>query len=514
MKRFLIVFSILILTIISVHAESHKIAVIGSSVSAGWGGDRNDKFDFLNGWVNLLAENLSDKNLDIINLSVPGSNTIDVLERFDSEIDSVKSDIAIIALSLSNEGLEREPGDSVIRQFETNIKKIIDKCTSRGIKPVLATCYSNNMYNREMYNYLLIMNDLIESWDYPVINITNALDDGNGNFPEGYSFDPNHPDSKGHKEMFLSIEPEIFNKILNGAYPNSISKSSEPVLLNDNYIYIPDDPMHSFTYCIDLNAKTNSEICRIECINRTINVKLDRKGQLIINKTNTKRKMPIDTISSLFLVHNHANSTLSAYINNELVYSETAQVEPIAFTLMKNQQYSNIGIYRIPLTDDGIEDYQSGDIPVPGLSVFTDCSNENNTLVNKGLAAESFVRQKNTNELRKSAIDNLSAFNSIPEFSFSDFYNVINLNKSIYDLYIGRYFLGDMAFFDVISENNRLWVNPNGVALIELLPLTTTKYIAKAIGPEAFITFFKGDSSDTFDKLEFFLEGIPDTFSR
>ncbi len=496
--------------------KTPTIAVIGSSVSAGWGGDRNENSDLLNGWTSLLKEQLEQSGYEVINLSIPGNNTIDILERFDSAVYPIMPDIAIIALSLSNEGIESEDGDKVIAQFESNMKQIIDKCDSKGIKPVIASCYANNGYNAEMYKYILYMNNIIESWNLPSINLLNSLDDGNGNFPKGTFFDPNHPNSKGHKELFLGIEPNMFNKIISCTYPDrAIIPSKSLTLVNKPFSYCPDSPMHSFSFGMTVDAKKHTNIFQIKCLNGVINISTNKKGEITVNNQNSGHFVKTNKPVNIVAINNYAMKTFSLYLDNTCIYNENTYYEPIIFEIAgDNNRYGDIILYRFPLSETEITALAQGVIPVTGLSIYSEGIIINNSMPNNGLSANCFSSDKNCDSLISQLKTEIINFNNIPEFTFESYYNIVKINLDVYKNLVGTYKLNDDVMFDIKTMNNKLWVLPNGFNPIELLPMSESKYIAKTVGPEAIITFSRIESSDTYNLMEFSMDSYTDSMYK
>ena len=196
------------------------IAVIGSSVAAGWVTSREAAQDMKNGWAFRLARHLEPFGYKVVNRSVPGDTTEKVLARLDKDLLSIQPDIAVISLSLENEGIRgiggRDPR-KVYENFATNLRRIIDECRKHKIMPVVASCYANdNFGDPATYRFILDMNLEMASWGVPVVNFMGALDRGDGRFVKGLTFDLDHPADRGHRELFLSIVPGLFAALTAG----------------------------------------------------------------------------------------------------------------------------------------------------------------------------------------------------------------------------------------------------------------------------------------------------------
>lgn len=82
------------------------IAVLGSSVAAGWVTSRDAKHDMANGYAQRLGRLLGPRGFKVVNVSVPGDTTEKVLARLDKDLFPIKPDFVLIALSLENEGIQ------------------------------------------------------------------------------------------------------------------------------------------------------------------------------------------------------------------------------------------------------------------------------------------------------------------------------------------------------------------------------------------------------------------------
>ncbi len=186
-----------------------KIVVIGSSVALGY------KSWLLKGWVQLLSETLAEKyGHQVVNVSESGANVGRTISRFPSLVTPEKPDLVIIALSLGNEGLAySKPNEQkgIQRRFEAGLQQLVKMTKEIGAIPVLGGLYPHNYYSFEHYQLLKETHQRILSWGLPVLNWLDHLDDGHGHWRDDTSFDPAHPNSKGHQLMYESINLNLFN---------------------------------------------------------------------------------------------------------------------------------------------------------------------------------------------------------------------------------------------------------------------------------------------------------------
>jgi lysophospholipase L1-like esterase len=185
-----------------------KIVVIGSSVAEGY------KAWLMQGWVEQLSQSLREKyDHHVVNLSELGANVIRTINRFPSVVTPEQADIVIIALSLGNEGLATcAPHDrkAVQRRFESGLQQLIKMTRQLGAIPILGGVYPNNDYLSEHYWFLRDTHKRMMTWDVPVLNWLTTVDDGQGRWKEGLSFDPAHPNTRGHQLMFEAIDLSLF----------------------------------------------------------------------------------------------------------------------------------------------------------------------------------------------------------------------------------------------------------------------------------------------------------------
>lgn len=235
----------------------------------------------------------------MVNISIPGYDTKSTIERFNDDVLPLDPGYVFIGLSMSNEGLETGDPDSVFSSYRSGISELIRLCNVNNIEPVLGLCYSNDNFTQEQYEYLKKMNRLINSWDVPCVNLLGVLDDGNGHFPEGYTFDPNHPDDRGHEEMFYAFVPDMFNALHEGnkklfclkeVPEDTLHSGSGKNMLHlggkakfSEVTYVPSELMHSFTLAFQLRASKEGKIAEITSMNAIHELSLNKKGKLVYN---------------------------------------------------------------------------------------------------------------------------------------------------------------------------------------------------------------------------------------
>lgn len=185
-----------------------KIAVIGSSVALG------HKAWMFKGWAWQLGQALREKyGHQLVNVSEAGANVARTIERFPSVVAPEQPDIVIIALSLGNEGLaycrphERRAAQ---RRFESGLLQLVKMTRELGALPILGGVYPHGDYQSEQDWLLRDTHKRMLTWGVPVLDWLAAVDNGEGGWKDGISFDPAHPNTIGHTLMYEAIDLNLF----------------------------------------------------------------------------------------------------------------------------------------------------------------------------------------------------------------------------------------------------------------------------------------------------------------
>ncbi|MFN6519468.1 MAG: DUF1796 family putative cysteine peptidase [Nostoc sp. CreGUA01] len=189
-------------------SQKLKILVIGSSVALG------HKAWLLRGWTWLLAQALQEKyGHELVNVSEVGANVTRTINRFASVVRPEKPDIVIIALSLGNEGLAHclpHERRAIQRRFESGLQQLVKMTRDMGARPILGGVYPNNDYSPEHHWLLKDTHSRMVNWGVATLDWLAALDNGQGRWKEGISFDPAHPNTVGHQLMYEAINLDLF----------------------------------------------------------------------------------------------------------------------------------------------------------------------------------------------------------------------------------------------------------------------------------------------------------------
>ncbi|WP_088323114.1 GDSL-type esterase/lipase family protein [Polaribacter tangerinus] len=247
--------------------DKFKISILGSSVAKGVGADNLEGYAYQ--YTKLLNERYNDdigKEWKVVNISISGNNTIDVLSRWENDLLNECGSYVVYGLSLGNEGI-RYGGQSKFNQFRDNMILLIEKARERGIVPIVMNNYSRGDYDSEDYTYIKKINLLIHEWNVPSINLLGSNDNGNGNWVNNYWKDSYHPNNFGHLEFFYSIVPSLFDALeKKKPMPKFIDNTHLKMGPNHNYKelqFIPENITHSFTTSFDIKTSKKGKLLSI-----------------------------------------------------------------------------------------------------------------------------------------------------------------------------------------------------------------------------------------------------------
>lgn len=196
-----------------------KIAILGSSVALGcsaW---------LLQGWAWRLEQALHQQyGHQVMNCSALGANTKTAVDQFQQCVVPYQPDVVVIALSLGNEGFAYclPQHRAVVQQrFENGLQQLVRLVREIGAVPILGSVYPHRDYTSEHDRYLQETHRRMLTWGVPVLDWLTVLNDGQGRWKPGISFDVGHPNSEGHRLMYEAIALSLFD-------PQHLIRSSTP----------------------------------------------------------------------------------------------------------------------------------------------------------------------------------------------------------------------------------------------------------------------------------------------
>jgi lysophospholipase L1-like esterase len=191
---------------------STRICIFGDSITWGAVDPQNG------GWVALLRrffESNNDYNVEIYNQGVSGDNTNDLLVRFHVECDAREPQIIIFAIGVNDTQYNktRDTPRVTLEKFHNNIVELInqaikftDKIVFIGLIGVdefkmMPTPWEKEQFydNYSIEKYNSIIKKISTEQGLQFIDMLGLL--GNKDLDDGL-----HPNSNGHKKMFLRIK--------------------------------------------------------------------------------------------------------------------------------------------------------------------------------------------------------------------------------------------------------------------------------------------------------------------
>lgn len=519
--------------------EEKTIVVMGSSVASGWVTSFESKYDMKNGYAYRLERLLKPRGYSVVNRSVPGDATADLLARFDKDLDGLDPDFIVIGLSLGNEGIEGDDPDAAFASFEEGMRRIIKKCRDRDAIPVVGLCYACNSYSEKHYRYTKKMNLLLNQWKVPGINFLGGVDDGHGHFPEEYTYDEGHPDNRGHEEMFLTIVPSLFDALVDRKPAPVRIKADGAVTLGGDKAAcwiscVPDDIIHSFTMAFDVRVATPGVIASIGDDGDGHVVRIGKDGFLTYEPLSGATGEPEsflparvgdDRWHNVVISHRHLAGETLVFVDGRQVCVRAEKVEPNRFLLgqcLKEAEtptasYRDLFIYRAALNMDEVGALLEGKLLQASLEVYAPLRGEKlvrNHVVNNlaQSTSKAFVSPDDSEaslvvigkKLEEAKVARAN------EFIVTDEKVVLELDPvvkgKLFREYEGKYDLAPGVSFVVrVEEGRLLFEDPDGNAA-PLLPESESKFFIKFPMAELTVTFHRNDKQKV-EKLVFSANG-------
>lgn len=507
----------------SVAPTEKTIAIIGSSVAAGWVTAREAGQDMKNGWAFRLARHLEPLGYKVVNVSVPGDTTEKVLARLDKDLISLQPDIAVISLSLENEGIRgiggRDPR-KVYESFGTNLRRIIAECRERNIAPVVASCYANdNFGDPATYGFIVAMNLEMASWGVPVINFLGALDRGDGRFVKGLTFDLDHPADRGHRELFLSIVPGLFEAVAAGkpaperaAGPGyfSVGKGGR----GGSMSCVPADPLHSFTSVFEIRASGPGQAAAVRGGNGKFSgIAVAENGDaVLLASTGEVQRTPASLLDGKWhrigLVYHHLKKELRLDVDGTTGPPITESSLPVQFLLggaagespksaAAEADFRDWMVYRVPLSGAEMEAIQAGRLLPGSLEVFAPLRGRkpgvDSEVENRAQSASRVVFMPRDIPREIARLETAIARQDREEIVYND----PNEKKPVFiapetlAAWKGVYEIAPGLVLTVVMEEGRLFLLVNGGddGKTELFPLSAEHFFVKSVGPQMEISF-------------------------
>jgi lysophospholipase L1-like esterase len=354
--------------------DASRIAIMGSSVPSGTGATNNQ------GYAQLYAQLLTARagsgvgqTWNVSNISIPGNNTISVINRWDKDLLPVCGKYVIYALSLGNEGITTG-GQATFNQFRDNLKLLINKARQQGIEPIITNCYSREDYTATEYNFVKQMNLLIHSWNVASVNLLGALDNGAGKWATGYKSDDLHPNDAGHQEFKYAIVPSLFDALKAGkTQPYKINGTSLNLSPASGYkLQIkPEEILHSFTYSYDIQTGSTGQVALITTAAGQNRLTINAAGKIDYTSAASAGIPGITVLNNnqwhkVTLTHYYAMGKTLLYVDKVLQGSVSEKIVPTLFDLNGSgapaANYSTLLLYRSGMVAEEVNAMVDGNL--------------------------------------------------------------------------------------------------------------------------------------------------------
>jgi len=364
-------------------ARKMKVVVFGSSVAWGQGAENN------HGWAARLAQVIEPRGWTLVNKSVPGDNTVKLLARFHTAVLPEKPQVVILALSLANEGLVRQPDpEAIFFRYRENMRKLVQLCRQNGIVPIVTGVYVHGAYTPQQYQYAKNMNCELDSWSVATVDFMGAVDDGAGHWGEGLFKDPGHPNDAGHEALFRAFPPSILDCLIAEApRPLRLARSALTIPPHareqkegGGLSYQPRDPLRSYTLAVEALLDTNAPGTIMVAGGNVI--ELAPGGKLSVKTGAGKplaadKPLPKNKAAHLSLVHSAPQKKSTLLVDGKEVLFWQDDSEPPQFFALAGPgvpacgEYRHAALYRVALRPDQVSQIASGLVLKSGLEIFS-----------------------------------------------------------------------------------------------------------------------------------------------
>jgi lysophospholipase L1-like esterase len=401
---------VLILCIISSnsYAQNKKIAIFGSSVANGFGDTTTN-----GGYSGFIKKLLEKRGWTVVNVSKGGDNTIKIMPRYSGQLLPEKAKYVILGLSLGNEGIfssSETTRNRVLEQYRSGMLRLITMCREDGMIPYITNCYARNDFESPHYEATKRMNLIINTWDVPSMNALGTIDNGKGNWVEGFSYDKLHPNVLGHKEIFFAFVPSIFDAMEAGKkVPYKVKRTNYLHLVNNSssspLTYTPEDTIPSFAVSFLVKSSSFGTIaavagakngCGIAFVNNKIQYLSNSGVQLSGDTTQTNNGWIYVVLS-----HQWASGTTSLYVNGSLCGQTKEKTDFKQFILggngdnqklpfsIKEAKFKDLLIYRSSLNSDEAKALYYDQLLQSSLEIYAPF---NDLVYNNGSATNNFAQ--------------------------------------------------------------------------------------------------------------------------
>ena len=350
-------------TVASAPATALKIVFFGSSVPFGQGA--TNKYGYPSRYGALLAQRAAahlGAPWQTANISIPGNNTVAVLDRWERDLPPQHGRYVVYALALGNEGIHGG-GQAKFDQFRTNMQVLIGKARAQGLVPVVTNSYTRNDYTAEDYAFIRQMNLLLHAWAVPTVNLLGAVDDGHGHWAAGYYDDALHPNDLGHAELAHAWVPSLFDAMRQGKpLPQRHATSALALAPTTALRFVPEALVHPFTQVISFRTTGAGRLLTLQDSTTTGSLSIGAAGTLTYASAKAGRLTSATHVNDnrwhqVALTHYFARGETLLYLDGVAIGQLPEQLRTRQLTLGGPQapasvQYRNWLFYRSGMNAD------------------------------------------------------------------------------------------------------------------------------------------------------------------
>lgn len=361
-------------------AATPRLVIIGSSLAAGWVTSWKEYHDLKNGFAQRLARHLEEKGIEVIIAAEPGDTTRDAIKRLDRDLLSLQPDMALIVLSLGNEGLA-ENAIGAVENYKKGLLEIIDRLKKARIRPILGSCYASNLYSPQQYRVVQETNLWMNCLGLPLINFLGGLDNGSGHIPADLAYDHSHPLNRGHEELFYAISPSLFSTKA-GTTELPIDLPTLGVIMPPKGLakplisYIPGDIIHSFALSFSFKHRQDTPLAQIGGQDRepALAIVENRLVYRTGGQTVDSESVEPNAWHTVILSHRHLPGTTYLYLDGTCLGTVRETLTPRQFLLgpkgARAVSLRNLLIWRAALSELECRQISQGRLYRGSLEVF------------------------------------------------------------------------------------------------------------------------------------------------
>jgi lysophospholipase L1-like esterase len=351
--------------LLGIAQAADTITVFGSSVAGGAVADVG------HGYGDLFSNTVSSLGWVVVNKSIGGNKTKNLLGRFNADLVPTRPKAAIIGLSLANEGILGRNPARIYQQYVTNMQTLIARCRQNDIIPVIALCYPNDGYTAAQYQYIKDMNILINSWNVASINFLGAIDDGKGHWAASGKHNAGHPNNLGHEQLYYSMVPTLYSALMANKPRPQFAETSDALLVDsgiaDPVTYTPKYRINSFAMCFQFKTASSGVIAAIEQKNKSATVEVAGSKLVYTGMDGQQIQTTLGATSNgwhnVIVSHRYLPKQVLLFVDGVFIDTISEQITPDRFVLGgfgKNikasapvsAQYREWLVYRAALNSD------------------------------------------------------------------------------------------------------------------------------------------------------------------